>query len=181
MAACAVAQMLLQFPWPHARWRFWNPVSVPQCMFGSPPSPPVLAVIYLSLMFARRCLQVVAEWELFLLTSVGYSATVRRAARERLDAIHARDSETLHALHREVAAVLSGPLEAPTPTPLPTPLPMMPPEGLSRCMCSTSIMRSRRLVPPQPTLSTSHPILRELLRILHHEHPLTWVATRGKG
>jgi hypothetical protein len=131
------------------------------------------------IMFARRCLQVVAEWELFLLTSVGYSATVRRAARERLDALHARDSETLHALHREVAAVLSGPLEAPSPTPLPTPLPMTPPQGLARCMCSAQLPSCAHgdLSPPQPTLSTSYPILRELLRVMHHEQTLTWVAT----
>ncbi len=43
--------------------------------------------------------QVVAEWELFLLTSVGYSGVVRRAALQRLRDIHARDADRLQKLH----------------------------------------------------------------------------------
>ncbi len=73
--------------------------------------------------------QVVAEWELFLLTSVGYSPQARREARSKLDAIHARDAARLARLHAEVQAVLGASMAVPTPTPLPTPSPVLPTTG----------------------------------------------------
>jgi hypothetical protein len=74
--------------------------------------------------------QVVAEWELFLLTSVGYSAGVRRQARQRLWDIQARDAAVLGELHARVQRALDGPIIVPTPTPLPTPRPALPPAGV---------------------------------------------------
>jgi hypothetical protein len=73
--------------------------------------------------------QVVAEWELFLLTSVGYSPQARREARSKLDAIHTRDAARLAHLHAEVQAVLGASMAVPTPTPLPTPSPVLPMAG----------------------------------------------------
>ena len=68
-----------------------------------------------------------AEWELFLLTSVGYKSAVRKDARDKLYTIQTNDAQVLQVLHEEVAAVLaSGRLVVPTPTPLPEPTPYFP-------------------------------------------------------
>ena len=73
--------------------------------------------------------EVVAEWELFLLTAVGYEKGVRGTARRHLEAIQAEDSARLRELHAEVREVLRAAGAPPTPTPLPTPSPFMPVEG----------------------------------------------------
>ena len=76
--------------------------------------------------------QVVAEWELFMLNSVGYNSAVRRAARSKLEAIKQRDADVLQQLHSEVAVALTSPdFIVPTPTPLPTPSPTQPAPGTS--------------------------------------------------
>ena len=51
--------------------------------------------------------EVVAEWELFLWTSVSYAVDVRRAKRNGLEAIKRRDTEYLDRLHREVSVELA--------------------------------------------------------------------------
>ena len=51
--------------------------------------------------------EVVAEWELFLLTSLSYAVDVRRAKRDDLETIKRRDAEYLDRLHREVSVELA--------------------------------------------------------------------------
>jgi hypothetical protein len=83
--------------------------------------------------------QVVAHWELFLLNAVGYHPHVRRAARDRLSAIEARDAAHLQALHQEVMTMVGSITlsDVPTPTPLPAPRPLEPPRvfGAFECVC----------------------------------------------
>ena len=86
--------------------------------------------------------QVVAEWELFLLTSVGYNAAARRASRARLLAIQDRDRRQLAQLHAEVDIVLSTMGAAPTPTPLPVPTPVHPASGLSHTLIRSHVARN---------------------------------------
>lgn len=66
--------------------------------------------------------QVVAEWELFLLTSVAYEKSVRAAARAKLVAIQARDEARLVQLHEVVSQGVMA-LDTTALTALPTPQP----------------------------------------------------------
>ena len=50
--------------------------------------------------------QVVAEWQLFFLTSVGYNGAVRRQAKAALYAIKEHDEQRLSQLHAEVTTML---------------------------------------------------------------------------
>jgi hypothetical protein len=71
------------------------------------------------------CSQVIAEWEMFLLNSVGYHAPVRRAARTKLEAINARDARVLRELHAGIQRDLPSLPEVAAPTPAPTPKPLV--------------------------------------------------------
>jgi hypothetical protein len=65
--------------------------------------------------------EVFLEWELFLLTAVGYNKQVRVAARSRLEAVQRQDAEHLAEMHRIVAAELVELDRVPLPQPSPVP------------------------------------------------------------
>ncbi len=54
----------------------------------------------------RAPLQVVAEWELFMLTSVSYAASVRKQKRDQLYAIQADERVYLNTLHASITSHL---------------------------------------------------------------------------
>jgi hypothetical protein len=65
--------------------------------------------------------EVYLEWELFLLTAVGYDKRVRTASRLRLEAVQRQDAEHISEMHRVVAAELAELAKQPLPLPVSVP------------------------------------------------------------